>query len=481
MSVTGSGQGWSSSGTGGTSVLPGVSAQRLRVAFRCFVQGVELAEAEQFQGRLAGAVVGKLVEPADLVEEGGVVELAEIAAGFGQELLEGVESVAPENVVRIAAGRRRCHPQQQALAEVAHDAAVIGLRGRRLGDRIVAVMRNRDGLDRARQRTTPVGADRADGDDAVRACEGDRERVLKALRHHHLRPSAEVEAKQRTTFGAPVRRSPARLAGGFMRRFLAGRRDEGEVQPQHASGLVGVGKHERAFRAAVVGEPAHPLDDVGTELRRINPAADQVGGRGRACDRQARRVGALDVGAALKGVGAVLSRAVIFVGAAARAALRMLGEPALRPGDRLLGRAGSVMRDEGGGAEAALLGLEVKPSAVLRDLRGAADSPAVPVWGDGLAPNGAADVRQLRVEQGDLRRGEVGVAHSAPRRWWTTVAIEPAAMLRMIGSTSACRRVSSASSRCVRAVTALARSSPARSAAYLSTPTLGRLALLRVS
>ena len=260
-----------------------------------------------------------------------MVELAEIAAGFGQELLEGVGSVAPENVVRIAAGRRRRHPQHQALTEIAHDAAVIGLRGRRLGVRVVAVMRKRDGLDRARQRTTPVGADSADGDDAVRACEGDRERVLKALRHHHLRPCAEVEAKQRTTFGAPVRRSPARLAGGFMRRFLAGRRDEGEVQPQHASGLVGVGKHERAFRAAVVGEPAHPLDDLRAKLRWINPAADQVGRRGRACDRQARRVDAIDVGAALNGVGAVLSRAVIFVGAAARAALADAGRASSAP------------------------------------------------------------------------------------------------------------------------------------------------------
>ena len=112
MSVTGSSQGWSSSGTGGISVLPGVSAQRLRVAVAQLVQGVELAEAEQFQGRHAGAIVGKVVELADLVEKGGVVELAEIAAGFGQELLEGVRSAALENVVRIAAGRRRRHPQQ---------------------------------------------------------------------------------------------------------------------------------------------------------------------------------------------------------------------------------------------------------------------------------------------------------------------------------------------------------------------------------
>src|SRR6188768_3261491 len=88
------------------------------------------------------------------------------------------------------------------------------------------------------------------------------------------------------------------------------------------------------------------------------------------------------------------------------------------------------MRDEGDGAEAASLGLEVEPSATFRDLGGAADAPAIAVWSDGLVANGAADIRQLRVEQGDLRRGEVGVAHSAPRRWRTTVAIEPAAMLR---------------------------------------------------
>src|SRR6476659_2580352 len=91
----------------------------------------------------------------------------------------------------------------------------------------------------------------------------------------------------------------------------------------------------------------------------------------------------------------------------------MLGEPALRPGDRLPGRAGSVMRDEGGGAEAALRGLEVEPAAVLRDLGGAANTPAIPVRRDGLAPNGAADVRQLRVEQGDLRRREA--AHCGHR------------------------------------------------------------------
>jgi hypothetical protein len=75
----------------------------------------------------------------------------------------------------------------------------------------------------------------------------------------------------------------------------------------------------------MVGKPAHPLDDVGTELRRIEPAADQVGGRRRACDRQARRVGALDVGAPLQSVGVVLSSAVILEGFAARTALRMLG------------------------------------------------------------------------------------------------------------------------------------------------------------
>ena len=311
-----------------------------------------LLRPSSFHRRLAGAIIGEIVEPADLVEEGGVVELAEIAAGFGQELLEGVRSAVLENVVRIAADRRRRHPQRQTLTEIAHDAAVIGLRGRRLGVRVVAVMGDHDRLDRARQTTTPVGADSADGDDAVGAREGDRERVLEAFGDDHLRPCAEVEAQQRAAVGAPVRRSPARLAGRFMRRFLAARRDEDEVQPLQAPGLVGVGKHERAFRAAVVGEPAHPLDDLGTELRRIEPAADQVGGRRRACDRQARGVGGLDVGASLEGVGGVLARAVILVGAAARAALRMLGEPALRPGDRLLGRAGSVMRDEGGGAEA---------------------------------------------------------------------------------------------------------------------------------
>src|SRR5258705_154167 len=64
------------------------------------------------------------------------------------------------------------------------------------------------------------------------------------------------------------------------------------------------------------------------------------------------------------------------------------------------------MRDQRGGAEAALLRLEVKPSAALPDLGGAAHPPAVSVRGDGLAPNGAADVRQLRVEQRDLRSSE---------------------------------------------------------------------------
>ena len=46
---------------------------------------------------------------------------------------------------------------------------------------------------------------------------------------------------------------------------------------QHASDLVGVWKHESAFRAAVVGEPAHPLDDVGTELRRIERELQRQG------------------------------------------------------------------------------------------------------------------------------------------------------------------------------------------------------------
>ena len=167
MSVTGSSQGWSSSGTGGISVLPGVSAQRLRVAARSLSRVSSLLRPSSFQGRLAGAIVGEVIEPADLVEKGGVVDLAEIAAGFGQELLEGVRSAALENVVRIAADRRRRHPQRQTLPEIAHDAAVIGLRGRRLGVRVVAVMRDHDRLDRARQTTTPVGADSADGDDAV--------------------------------------------------------------------------------------------------------------------------------------------------------------------------------------------------------------------------------------------------------------------------------------------------------------------------
>ena len=136
-----------------------------------------------------------------------------------------------ENVVRIAADRRRRHPQRQTLPEIAHDAAVIGLRGRRLGVRVVAVMSDHDRLDRARQTTPPVGADGADGDDAGIAHEGDRKRVLKAFHDDHLRPCAEVEAQQRAAGGAPVRRSPARLAGRFMRRFLAARRDEDEVQP----------------------------------------------------------------------------------------------------------------------------------------------------------------------------------------------------------------------------------------------------------
>ena len=49
MSVTGSGQGWSSSETGGTSVLPGVSAQRLRVAFRSLSKVSSLLRPSSFR------------------------------------------------------------------------------------------------------------------------------------------------------------------------------------------------------------------------------------------------------------------------------------------------------------------------------------------------------------------------------------------------------------------------------------------------